>query len=142
MRRFELTSEAFKGTAEVWFNFEGLLCRMDFIDSELSYEQLLWLCKNVSPHIDTFAALLPKTIKIKDVPFEITLDDFKREYGYSRNFHLLEPVWIKYNKKEIVLIYFRAIEYRKWRERNKWCNPKIAASWLTQKQYLNDWKKM
>jgi hypothetical protein len=142
MRRFRLTSDKFKGTAELWFNFDSLLCRMDFIDSELSYEQIQWLCKNVSPHVESFVSLLPSGIKCTEIPFELTLEDFKREYPYSRNYHLLDAIWSKLNKREHVLIYFRAIEYRKYCERNKWYKPMIAATWLSRKEYLNDWKNL
>lgn len=142
MKRFALTSEAFKGTAELWFNFEGLLCRMDFIDAELNYEQLQWLCQHIAPHVDTFQGVMPKGIQVKELPFEITLDDFKREYPYSRNYHLLDAIWSRYTKKECVMIYFRAIDYRKYCERNAWYKPQIAATWLNKQEYKNDWKKM
>jgi hypothetical protein len=55
---------------------------------------------------------------------------------------LLDALWPKISKVNQVLAYFGAIEYRKYCKATSWYNPKIAASWLANKEYLNDWKNM
>jgi hypothetical protein len=145
MRRFLLTSEKFTGTAEVWFNFDGLLCQINLVTCTMDFRQIQYLLQNLSPDVEAFRAMLSGAkLDIKEVAFELSLDDFKREYPYSRNFHLLPGIWSKMSLKEQVLAYFSAIQYRAYCKRNESWNykPKIAAAWLTKKEYLNDWRKM
>lgn len=144
MRRFLITSPRFTGTIELWYNFEGLIARVDLCEAALDFTQLLYLLKNLSPDVIQFNGMLTgSNLEIKEVPFELSLDDFKREYPYSRNYHLLQPIWHTMSAKERVLAFFAAIQYRKYCERNSsWYKPKIAASWLQKKEFKNDWRKM
>lgn len=142
MRRFLLTSEKFTGTAEVWYDFEGLLCHLNLTDCCMNYTQIKYLLQNLSPDVTTFHGMLTGTnIKIEEKPFELTLEDFKREYPNSRNYHLLNDIWPKTGIKVQTKAYFAAIQYRKYCERNAhWYTPKIAAFWFSKKEYLNDWR--
>jgi adenine-specific DNA methylase len=145
MRRFTLTSDKITGEIELWYNFEGMLCRVDLVNTSMSYLQIQYLLQNLSPDVEQFKGMLSgANLAIKEVQFDLSLDDFKREYPYSRNYHLLDARWAKMAKREQVKAFFAAIDYRKYCERNsKWYKqPKIADSWLANKEYLNDWKKM
>jgi hypothetical protein len=144
LRRFLITSPKFTGTGELWYNFEGMLCRIDLLDTDMNYTQIRYMLNYISPGVDTLAESFAKSgLQIKEAPFELTLEDFKREYPYSRNYHLLDPIWNTLTAKVRVLAWFRAIEYRKYCKRNaNWYKPKIAASWLQKKEYLNDWKNL
>lgn len=144
MRRFLITSPKFTGTIELWYNFEGLISKVDMNDSALDFHQLKYLLHNLSPDIVQFQGLLTgSNLEIKEVPFELSLDDFKREYPYSRNYHLLQPIWHTMSAKDRVFAFFAAIQYRQYCERNKtWYKPKIAASWLQKKEFKNDWREM
>lgn len=145
MRRFLLTSERFTGIAEVYYDFDGLLCHLNLVDCCMSYTQIKFLLQNLSPDVQQFEGMLTGTnIKIEEKPFELSLDDFKREYPYSRNYHLLTSLWPKLNRKTQVVAYFAAIQYRKYCERNNIKPPfiRIAATWLAKEEYKNDWRKM
>ncbi|MGQ0739121.1 MAG: hypothetical protein ACT4OJ_08700 [Bacteroidota bacterium] len=141
MHRFQLTSEKFKGTAEAWYNDNGMLCRLDFVTCDLNFKQIKYLLENSSPEIETFKGLLTGTgLEIKEVPFDITVDDFLREYPYQRNTHLVRELWPKLDRKVQVRAFFAAMEYREYCNRNDWYKPQIPNTWLTKKQYLNNWK--
>jgi hypothetical protein len=145
MRRFLLTSEKFTGTAEVWYDFEGVLCHISLIDCCMNYTQIKYLLQNLSPEVAQFHGMMTgSNVKIEEKAFELTLDDFKREYPYSRNYHLLNDIWPKLTLKVQVKAYFAAIQYRKYCDRNKhWgYKPKIAAAWFAKEEYKNDWRKM
>lgn len=143
MKRFYITSPGFNGTAEIWYNYEGLLCYINLNDCVMNYTQIKYLLENISADYETAKVLATGTrLVMIEQDFEITLDDFKREYPYSRNYHLLESRWAKLNKKEQVAAYFSAIQYRQHLARNKWQNPMIADTWLSKKQFLNDWRKL
>jgi hypothetical protein len=144
MRRFIITSERIVSEIEVWYNFDGMLCRIDLVNTNLDYKKTQYLLQNLSPDVEQFKGMLSgASLVIKEVPFALTLDDFKREYPYSRNFHLLATRWSTLNAKEHVRAYFAAIDYRHYCERNNtWYKPKIADSWLAKKEFLNNWKTM
>jgi hypothetical protein len=143
MKRFYISSAKFTGTAEIWYNQEGLLCFINLNDCLMDYRQIKYLIQNISPAYETAKGLAAGTeLVMQENSFEITLEDFKREYPYSRNYHLLDSRWAKLNKKEQVTAYFSAIQYRNFLKRNTWQNPMIADTWLSKKQYLNDWRKI
>ncbi len=143
MRRFLITAPSYTGEAEIMFDESGRLVRIDVMKTDMQ-----------PPVINPFKAMIPadvaslndalaaKKVTVVEVDFEISLDDFKREYPYSRNYHLLTTRWGKLTKTEQVQAYYAAIEYRKYCKRNDWYKPKIADSWLANKEFLNDWKKM
>jgi len=144
MRRFLITSPKVIGTAEIWYNFEGVLCKIDLLHTNMNFEQIKYLFTNLSPDIETFRGMLSaSSLEIKEVAFEITVEDFLHEYPYSRNTHLVREWWPKATKKEQTRAFFAAIEYRNYCQRNAhWYKPKIAIGWLQKKEYLNDWKTM
>lgn len=143
MKRFQLTSDKFTGTAELWFNFDGTLCRIDLIHAALNYEQIRYILNNLSPDMETVRSSLPASLHIKEIPFEITVDDFLHQYPYSRNTHLVREWWPKQTRPVHLQAYFGCIEYREYCMRNKsWYKPKVAISWLLKKEYLNNWKNL
>lgn len=141
MRRFLLTSERFKGSAEVWYNFDDMLCRIDLLCADMNYEQIKYLVSNISPDAASFRACMPSQLEITELPFEIpTAEDFLREYGYNRNTHLVKAQWPQLDKKVKLLALIKAIEYRNYCRRNEhWYKPMIPDTWLRKKQYLNNW---
>ncbi len=144
MKRFLITSPMFPGTAEIWYNFEGLLCYVDLNDCAMNWSQVKYLWQNISFDYESAKALATGTqLQMVESPFEITLEEFKLHYPYSRNYHLLDPYWPTLGKKIQAQAFFAAKQYRRYCERNeKWYKPKIAYSWLQKKEYLNDWRKM
>ncbi len=144
MKRYLITSPAYKGYAEVWYNFEGILCFVNLNYCIMDYKQVKYLFQHLSPDVNQVMAIKEGTsLLIKEEPFEITVDDFKREYPYSRNFHLLDSFWPSMSKRHQALAYFAAIQYRQYCKANEsWYKPKIAYSWLHKREYLNDWRKM
>ncbi len=142
MRRFLITSDKFTGQVEcIYSSADQLLC-IDMRQAIMAADVLQAFKKAVPVYVSGFAAAFTAGTTVVEAEFEISLDDFKREYPYSRNYHLLQKRWEKMTKTEQVKAYYAAIDYRKYCERNNWVNPKIADGWLAAKEYLNDWKKL
>lgn len=143
MKRYILTGPKIAGQLEIIYR-EGSLIKIDMSDADLVDIQKSWLLKNISlseMKLEAMMILLKDCTLVQD-DYEITLDDFKREYPYSRNSHLLPPIWNKLSASHKVIAWEQAREYRKYCERNEWYKPKIAAKWLKDKEYLNSWKKL
>lgn len=144
MRRFLISSTKFDGHAELIYGSANRLVRIDLTAAVMNDET-----------IRHFKAAAPVTLKaleggqgfgatttIVEADFEISLEDFKREYPYARNYHLLPPIWGKLTTAEQVEAYQAAMQYRKYCNRTGWYKPKIAAGWLKNKEYKNDWNAM
>ena len=144
MRRFLITSDKYSGTAEALYNDTGVLCRIDCFHTDMTVDVITAFKRAVPGYVYDMVEgkSFSKETMIIESDFEISLDDFKKEYPYSRNYHLLINRWAKMNKTEQVEAYYAAIEYRKYCKKNDWYKPKIADSWLANKEFKNDWKKM
>lgn len=143
MQLFEISSPKLEGYITVVYNDE--LVKLDFTNAILA--------RNVKAH---FKAAIPTTLAdfllgkwcsaetvIIESSFNVVLEDFTRDYPYQRNSHLLPPIWDKMPLPDKIQAVQQAKPYRKYCDRNKhWYNPKIAAAWLKNKEYLNDWNKM
>lgn len=145
MRRFLITSAAYTGEAEVIYDESGRLIRLDVMKTNMNADLVNRFKVKVAAQVGQLAEGFKDTkAQIVESDFEVSLDDFKREYPYSRNYHLLSGIWDKLNKSDQVESYYAAIEYRKYCQKNNVVAPfiKIAASWLKNKEYKNDWRKM
>lgn len=144
MKRFLVSSPAFTGDAELFYDDSGRLVRIDVMNTNMAASVVqLFKAKVPANLLELEEAFAGSKATIVAAEFEISLADFEREYPYKRNMHLLPAIWAKMDKTAQVTAYYAAIEYRKYCDRNKaWYNAKIAAAWLKNREYLNDWKKM
>ncbi len=142
MKRFLITSEKFTGIAELIYNGAGQLACIDMRQTLMDQDIMGHFKRSVPVLLADLASSFKAGTTVVEAEFEISLDDFKREYPYSRNYHLLQKRWEKMNKSEQVEAYYAAIDYRRYCQRNDWYKPKIADSWLASREYKNDWKKM
>lgn len=144
MQRVLITSLRFSGQAEVIYNADGVLTKIDATNCRMDAHNMALLKARTPSHFDKFNDGWKDMDAIAmTADFEVSLTDFIREYDYNRNTHLLQPIWDKMSKADQVQAVQEATEYRKYRERNKgWYKSKIAATWLKEKQYLNKWKNL
>lgn len=144
MIRYLLSSPQFTGSAILAYA-EGMLATIDVLGTDMRAEHRIWLFAN-TPVLEADLQRLAASFKeatIVQEHYEPSLEDFKREYPYQRNMHLLPEVWKRMDSLERVKAWLAAKEYRRYCDRNdKWYQAKIAAAWLKQKEYLNDWKKL
>ena len=147
MKKYLLSSPSFTGTIELLY-VDGENVLVDFRNSVLSFKQKHWFLRNVAVleiAIEEMVVAM-KSVTCVQEDYVVSLDDFKREYPYQRNSHLLPPIWEKLSKSVQVMCVVSARKYRKWCEREKQKNPnytpKIAAGWLRERQYINDWDNL
>jgi len=142
MRRFLITSAKFQGTAEVLYNDDGRLCTIDIRGSEMNDETIAAFKRAVPVYVYSLEKSFGEGSVVVESDYEVSFDDFIREYPYKRNTHLAREYWHqKMNKADQVKAFFAAIDYRKYCDREAtWYKPKIAEGWLRKKEFLNDWK--
>lgn len=145
MKRYLLKSQGIKGHVEVIYNMSGVLHRLDFANATASRDQI----KNYKFAIPVMAENIyeqfkEKGVHVEEAEFEVTFQDFMREYGYKRNTHLAAKVFPLLTSGEQYKAFVEAIEYRKYCERNaSWgYKPMLPEKWLKTKQFLNEWSKL
>lgn len=143
MKRFTLTSPNIKGHIELIYNNNGILQRIDFAGATLDPKQT----HNYKLRISVQAGNLYEAFKetgviVEEKEFEVTFQDFRREYPYKRNTHLAEAHWPKMTSGNQYKAFVAAIEYRKYCERNEWYKPMIPDKWLKTEQYKNNWREL
>lgn len=137
-------SKKFKGAVHVVYDVEGKLLKVDFGNTDLDSFQTEQMLKLISgSEMSVSANFRNADTVIVQGDFEVTFEDFMREYPYKRNTHLAREYWPKMKKEEQVQAFVAATSYRKYCEReHSWYKPKISDTWLKKKEYLNDWKNL
>lgn len=123
----------------------GTLCRIDYTKaSGLNPAQIkLYKDRITIKSENIYSAFEGTGVQVEEVDFEVTFQDFIREYPYKRNTHLAESYWPRLTSSEQYQAFCAAIDYRKYCERNKgWYNPKIAETWLKKAEFKNKWRDL
>lgn len=143
MRRFLITSPSYTGEAEIVYNQFGLLVRIDCTRCHMMPKTMQAFKEKIPALIEELEPMFKgTTITVVEVEFEATFEMFWKEYPYKRNRHLAESYWPKMNKTDQVTALLAATAYARYCKKNSWYNPKIADTWLKQKEYLNEWNKL
>jgi hypothetical protein len=122
---------------------EGQLLKVDFSNCDMNATDKERMMKAISPLEETLIISFKSAdTVIIEGEFELSFEDFAREYPYKRNTHLAREFWPKMKKEDQALAFDAASEYRKYCKREEWYKPQIADKWLKTKQYLNDWKNL
>lgn len=143
MKILSIRGKKFDGEIQLHFLREELI-QIDFSRTNLTDEQKIKFLGIVAVGFcdaDAMMEKMPGCVLVDD-DYEVTIDQFKTAYPYARNSHLLPPIWNKMTAAEKVLAWTRAGDYAQYCRRNEWYRPKIAAKWLKDKEWLNDWNKM
>lgn len=144
MNLYKITNPKFTGEIEVLYNDLQLL-KFDVQNANIDKEVLAAFKRSIPATLAAFleGSWCGSDTTVVQGTFEVTLDDFTREYPYKRNTHLLPPIWQKMPTIDKIQAVAAAKAYRKYCGKNEsWYTPKIAAAWLKNKEYLNDWSKL
>lgn len=137
-------AKKFTGAVHVVYDMTGKLVKVDFSNSNLDAKGIGGMLKAVSS-LEEFVkeGFQSADTIIVQGDFEVSFEDFMREYPYKRNTHKARELWPKLKREEQVQAFIASTDYRKYCEReNKWYKPKIAEAWLRGKEFLNDWKTL
>lgn len=143
MRQFNITGPNFEGEMRLFY-MEGKLTKIDLTECRLKDSQRRFIFLNAATDETQIEGMMKKlpTCTLVAEDYVVTLDEFKRVYPYARNSHLLPPIWAKMKPSEKVRAWQSAIQYARYCSRNGWYKPKIAAKWLKDREWMNDWKRM
>jgi hypothetical protein len=137
-------SKRYTGAVHVVYDTAGKLAKIDFTNTNLALGDVEKMLPLFSGHVSEVQAKFKNAdTVIVEGDFEVSFEDFMREYPYKRNTHKARELWPRLKKEEQVQAFLAATAYRKYCDReNKWYKPKIAEAWLRGKEFLNDWKTL
>jgi hypothetical protein len=82
MKQYQLTSNAFTGFVDLYFNELGLLVEFSLKSAELSEKQQVWILKNMPRELAEINRVIAdsKTAKLTEIKLEITFEMFWQKY--------------------------------------------------------------
>jgi hypothetical protein len=147
MRRFLFTSPRYKGFVEAIYDNTDLIWKINFCNAiGINRDWRKAFCSRMPATVEGIEHVFGgvEEVKYKEVDFEVTFEDFKREYPNLRNTHLAIAYWYRMTKAEQYLAYLAAIEYRQYCERLNLEKRYIMLpeKFLKKEQWLNNWKSL
>lgn len=82
MKHFQLTSDAFEGAVDFYFNENNLLAKFDTQDANLSVDQAAWILNNMPRELSEVQKVLgkSKTARLTEIKQNITFEMFWDRY--------------------------------------------------------------
>jgi|GEM_PF-1154405 len=151
MRRFIFTAGFFKGFVEAVYDPNGKLWKLNFtncqdIQDGHRHSFKIKIPIKADDVLETFRTITSIAVEEKD--FDVSYDDFKREYPYKRNTHLAEAYWPKLSSSQQYAAFIGAIEYSKFCDAKGYKNKgsqqfmKLPEKWLKEQQWKNNWRTL
>ncbi|MBA4196564.1 MAG: hypothetical protein C0459_03320 [Chitinophaga sp.] len=143
MRRFLISnSSKFEGTAEVLYNTQGLLSKIDLTQCIMHGETIKQFKAVVPCFIELFLEgkwCGADTTVVED-ELQITFEMFWLKYNKKINKKRAEAIWNKLSKTEQVKSYYGIEPYDKYLKENKWRSKADPDTYLRNEMYNNEYK--
>lgn len=142
MRKFILTSKNYSGNAELHYNDNDLLCRIDVTDSNMSPTQV-HAFKAAAPltiqHLENGVGI-PGHVTVVEADYEITFEMFWTSYNKKINKKRCEPIWKKMDKSSQIKALQGIKGYDKFLQKNDWRSKADPENYLRNAMWENEWK--
>lgn len=104
MRRFQITSTKFTGIAEIIYNTDEILCKIDCSDTDMSAATIRGFKTALPATISELAEFskLPSISQILECTYRIPFDDFWKAYNKKINKGRVIPLYAKLTDADTV----------------------------------------
>jgi hypothetical protein len=136
MRRFIITSHAFKGQAELIFKEDNTLCKIDVTDTDMP-AKIIQAFKSMAPvYVDQIEAAFAATkATVVEADFEVSFDMFWKKYNKKINKFRCIKLWEKMEITMKVNAYFGIDAYTKHLKYNEAWRTKADPETYLRNQY-------
>jgi hypothetical protein len=142
MRRFLITSKKFDGTAELFYNDKGTLCKIDLTNTGMD-EMIVQQFKKAAPAtLAKMKSAFSSETMVVEADFDLTFEVFWKEYPLHRNKFKVVRIWNKMNKTDQVKAFASLHAYKKYLTKNEWQSPMIADRYLRDREFETEWQKI
>ena len=142
MRKFILTSKNFSGNAELHYNNNDLLCRIDTSDTNMEAVQVHAFKIAVpltTQHLENGVGI-PAHVTVVEAEYEITFEMFWNAYNKKINKKRAEPLWKKLDKTEQIKALHGVKSYDKFLHKESWRTKADPENYLKNEMWNNEWK--
>lgn len=143
MRRFIITNESkFSGSAEIWYNDRGTLCKIDATQTNMNQEVIRDLKAAIPSTLENlingkaFGAMTTIVEADLDISFEKFWEDYRKKINKLR----CEALWNKLNKVQQVSAYYGISKYDKFLHNENWRTKADPETYLRNQMWQNEWK--
>lgn len=141
MRKFTLTSPAFSGEAEIIYDDNGRLVRIDVLKTDMAVDIVDKFKSKIAAHIDNLPACLQGTkVVLVESEYEVGFDMFWSSYKKKINKDRCEAIWKTMSKSDQVKAYHGINDYDKFLKELEWRKKADPETYLKKKFFLNDWR--
>lgn len=140
MRKFLITSEKFRGTAELVYNKRDCLQVIDVTNTDLSGDLLKHFKASVPVHITGLESAFSAGTSIVETSFEISFDMFWNAYDQKINRKRCEQLWTRLSMMERIEAWQGIDKYNLFLKRKEWRNRADPEKYLKEQYWNNDWK--
>lgn len=142
MKAFLVTSPKFSGTAEVVYNHDGVLIRIDTANTNLQGVDLEHfkraVCADVAGLTSRFGA---DTIFVESA-FEITFEMWFNKYDLKLDKERARKLWDNLSKTARARCYYSVEPYDRYLKRKKGIEKMYPKTFLSSKAWETDWDKI
>lgn len=143
MRAFLITSDKFTGTAEIVFNGDGVLCRIDATQTSMDADTIGHFKRAVPAHIDGLPKAFTAGTEVVETGFKITFEMWFKEYGYALDKKRAEKEWNRKDEAARVKAFFSVKPYNRFLQRKGGKQEKMyPKTYLNSEAYETDWDKV
>lgn len=141
MKRFLITSQKFAGTAEIFYNADGVLCKIDTTDTGMNALTIAAFKRTVSATVDEVASVFSPGTTIVEAEFTVSFEMFWKKYDKKINKVRCMKLWDKMNQTEQVQAFFGVDAYHKFLKKESWGRGKAdPETYMRNKYWENEYK--
>ena len=141
MRRFLITSPAFNGEADITFDADGRLIKIDVMATSMSVSQVQSFKAKVPAHVDSLAEAFADTrATIVETSVDITFDMFWNAYDKKINAKRCKPIWAKLTVADQVKAYHGVKAYDRYLNKESWRPKADPEKYLKDRYWENEYK--
>lgn len=141
MRRFLITSPHYSGQAEIVYNTDGTLCRIDLTETDMQPSVVKGFKNRVPAIVEELAEAFTGTqVKIIEADIEVSFDMFWKKYNKKINKARCIILFTKMDKGMQLLAYMGIPAYDKYLKKESWRNKADAETYLRNRYWENEYK--
>jgi hypothetical protein len=141
MRRFLITSQKYTGEADVLYDTEGRLVKIDLMGTDMTPGMVQGLKAKIPVLVESLAeAFRDSAATIVETTYEVTFEMFWKAYDKKINKKRCEPIWAKLNTAERVRAYEGVKDYDKYLKKDTWRPKADPEKYLKDRYWENEWK--
>lgn len=140
MRRFLITSTAYAGDAEVLYDADGRLVRMDVSRTNMPVKWVKVFKEKVPAHVDELQTVFAKSnITVVEADYQVSFAEWWAKYDRKINKKRCEPLWEKMSKTDQVKAFVGVEAYNRHLKKESWRSKADPEKYLRDRYWENEW---